>query len=30
MSGDVLFVYEKATHTFVPVNLELSFDEEEE
>ena len=30
MSGDVLFVYEKATHTFVPVNLELSFADEEE
>jgi len=29
MSGDVLFVYEKAIHRFVPVNLEITFDEEE-
>lgn len=29
MSGDVLFVYEKAIHRFVPVNLEVTFDEEE-
>jgi len=28
MSGDVLFVYEKAIHRFVPVNLEITFDEE--
>ncbi|WP_367358881.1 hypothetical protein, partial [Mesotoga sp.] len=29
MSGNVLFVYEKAIHRFVPVNLEITFDEEE-
>ena len=29
MSGDVLFIYEKAIHRFVPVNLEVTFDEEE-
>jgi len=30
MSGDVLFVYEKAIHRFLPVNLEVTFNENEE